>query len=1170
MRHRLCSDSAESEVLTVKSLILVVLAILAGMTVAPALAQKPVTVGEHVKQSFATPHPYPAGDGETQRLVWSDQIFHPGAVYIAPHFARFQLAPGDRVIIRSPDGAQSWTYTGLGKADLGLTEDGFFAVHLKGDTAIVELWAVSPEPGWGYEIDLYGRGYDMDEIRAFWDAGLGEQMNLPEPTDFTRSICTANDSEEAKCYQASEPAIYDRGRAVVRLLQSGASHCTGWLVGCDGHVMTNEHCIGSQSQLDNIDFEWMAEGAICETNCMSSLACPGTIEASGGTMVQFDAPLDYALVLPDTSVGGGTDLNATYGFLQLRDTGAVVGEQMYIMHHPAGWGKHFSFRSTYPLEPNPPFASVISITESACSAGGPPDVGYWADTQGGSSGSAVMGYADHKVIALHHCRGSGFCDDGASPPDDPNRGVPIQDVIADLGANLPSCAACDPPDDPTGLTATPNGANQIDLSWTASAGADSYNVYRAIGSCPRTGYQLIASGIAGTAYSDTGVSGGTTYAYVVRAFDETEGCESFDSNCDDAEATGLCTVAPEFAGLESVTNAGTASCAIDLAWSAAAASCGSNVVYNVWRSETPDFDPGATTPLATCVGGTSYQDTSADFNVEYFYQVRAEDDSGNGAGPCAGGNQDGNTEELSGTAAGPETEIFADDIESGGGNWATSAGPADTGTAPWSIVDTAANSPTHSWFVADEAVVKDQYLDTIAPIAVGPAAMLSFWHSFDTENSFDGGVLEYSTDGGTTWFDILDGDGAGVPANAGRFLTNGYTGAISTSFSSPIGGRQAWEGDGGGFVETTVDLADFGGETVHFRWRLACDTSVSGNGWWVDDARVFSGSECDSGCTTNAECDDGLFCNGSEICDSGLCQAGNDPCDDGVSCTVDSCDEATDTCDGAADDSVCDNGLFCDGAETCDPALDCQAGTPPICDDGVSCTDDTCDESTDSCSNVDNCDDGVFCDGVETCDAVLGCQAGVPACDDGVSCTIDSCDEAADSCDNVADDGRCDNGSYCDGEETCDPALDCQAGPPVDCDDGVDCTDDSCDEGADACDSVPNDANCDDGIFCDGVETCDAAIGCQAGSDPCDDGIGCSDDSCDEAADSCDHIPNDSLCDNGLFCDGVETCDVVLDCQAGTDPCPSQTQACDEPTDMCVDAIFVDGFESGDTSMWNF
>jgi hypothetical protein len=98
---------------------------------------------------------------------------------------------------------------------------------------------------------------------------------------------------------------------------------------------------------------------------------------------------------------------------------------------------------------------------------------------------------------------------------------------------------------------------------------------------------------------------------------------------------------------------------------------------------------------------------------------------------------------------------------------------------------------------------------------------------------------------------------------------------------------------------------------------------------------------------------------------------------------------------------------------------------------------------------------------------------------------------------------------------------------------------------------VANDANCDNGLFCDGDETCDPVLDCQPGTAPdCDDGVGCTDDSCDEGTDSCDNVANDANCDNGLFCDGAETCDPVLDCQPGSDPCPGQS--CDEVGDQCV------------------
>jgi hypothetical protein len=104
----------------------------------------------------------------------------------------------------------------------------------------------------------------------------------------------------------------------------------------------------------------------------------------------------------------------------------------------------------------------------------------------------------------------------------------------------------------------------------------------------------------------------------------------------------------------------------------------------------------------------------------------------------------------------------------------------------------------------------------------------------------------------------------------------------------------------------------------------------------------------DGPCALDADCDDGLFCNGAETCDAGFCQAGTAPsCDDGVGCTADTCNEGSDSCDSTASDALCDNGLFCDGAETCDAVADCLPGTAPDCD-GLGCN-----EAADACQGSD-------------------------------------------------------------------------------------------------------------------------------------------------------------------------------------------------------------------------
>ena len=829
------------------------------LTSAPAWArQKPTTIGEHVEVDLHTSHPYVGSGAPVPQLTWSQEIHHSGATYIAVHFARFQLAPGDYAVVRSPDSTQLWRYEGLGKGDRGLDPGGFFAVHIKGDRAVVELFTaglnLGASPAYGLHVDRYGRGFNPAEIVQFWLDGVGEEMNLPEPPGWQESICTTDDTEEAKCYQASEPVAYDTARAVARLLLNGSAHCTGWLVGSAGHLMTNEHCITSQGQTDDIDFEFMAEGADCATNCASALACPGTIEASGGTFVTDDADLDYALVIPDTTVGGGTDLPATYGYMRLRESGAVLDERIYIVQHPAGWGKRFAMVSSYPDDVTlGGFTYATSLTETACS-GGANDVGYWADTQGGSSGSPVLGYSDHRVVALHHCRGSAFCTTGNPGSDDRNRGVPIEDVIASLGPDLPPNAVCEAPSEPTDLLAVSGGDNQIDLTWTASTpptegGGLTYNIYRAIGTCPQATYKLLADGVVGTSYSDTTASADVDYSYVVRGYIAATECESLASDCADATTTGACTEAPAFDGLQSVSNDGASSCSLTLSWDAASPFCSGGppeVVYNVYRAEPVE---GTLTEVATCVEDTTWTDATVDFGLEYDYVVRAEDATSGGGGACADGNEDTNDVTLTGVATGPDAEVFADDVESGSGNFVFATGVNDPGgTTPWSVVDTTSHSPTHSFFVAEQPSVKDQVVATVASHLVSAGAVLEFWHDFDTEATFDGGVLEYSTDG-STWNDI------GID----RFLEGGYNSVLSTGFGNPLPDRDAWSGDGGGWQRVQVDLADFVGQSLFFRWRFGCDQSVTDVGWAVDDIRIFAGTECAGG---------GLFFDGFESGDT--------------------------------------------------------------------------------------------------------------------------------------------------------------------------------------------------------------------------------------------------------------------------------------------------------------
>jgi len=81
--------------------------------------------------------------------------------------------------------------------------------------------------------------------------------------------------------------------------------------------------------------------------------------------------------------------------------------------------------------------------------------------------------------------------------------------------------------DQTCTTTTADTAHSVNLSWGASTTSGvTYNLYRSQTS--GTSYALVASALTALTYTDTTVASGTTYYYVVTAFDD--GTESTYSN----------------------------------------------------------------------------------------------------------------------------------------------------------------------------------------------------------------------------------------------------------------------------------------------------------------------------------------------------------------------------------------------------------------------------------------------------------------------------------------------------------------------------------------------------------------------------------------------------------------------------------------------------------------
>ena len=156
----------------------------------------------------------------------------------------------------------------------------------------------------------------------------------------------------------------------------------------------------------------------------------------------------------------------------------------------------------------------------------------------------------------------------------------------------------------------------------------------------------------------------------------------------------------------------------------------------------------------------------------------------------------------------------------------------------------------------------------------------------------------------------------------------------------------------------------------------------------------------------------------------------------------------------------------------------------------------------------------------------------------------------------------CDDGLYCNGQEYCDAGGSCQSAASGPCtDDGQYCNgDETCNETLDQCEHA-GDPCSDDGLYCNGTESCNERDDtCDHAGDPCsDDGLWCNgSESCNETSDQCDHVSPPDCSDDGLYCNGTESCNEASDqCGHSGDPCADDgkfcngTETCNETTDGC-------------------
>ena len=182
-----------------------------------------------------------------------------------------------------------------------------------------------------------------------------------------------------------------------------------------------------------------------------------------------------------------------------------------------------------------------------------------------------------------------------SPPLTPTTTIPVPAPLA-----------------PPSLSATPgNGA--VTLTWQASAGATSYKVFRRTDADYNFAAPLAT--VSGTTYTDSGLTNGTTYYYVVQAYGSGGKVSAYSNEVNAVPAP------PPAAPSGLIATAGNGS--VSLTWNAASGA-------NSYKVKRGTVSGGPYTTLPAVVTGLAYTDTGLTNGTTYFYRVYAVNSSGDG------------------------------------------------------------------------------------------------------------------------------------------------------------------------------------------------------------------------------------------------------------------------------------------------------------------------------------------------------------------------------------------------------------------------------------------------------------------------------------------------------------------------------------------------------------
>ncbi len=145
----------------------------------------------------------------------------------------------------------------------------------------------------------------------------------------------------------------------------------------------------------------------------------------------------------------------------------------------------------------------------------------------------------------------------------------------------------------------------------------------------------------------------------------------------------------------------------------------------------------------------------------------------------------------------------------------------------WSVSKKRSFSPERSYYSSDPVNESNIQLTLKNPLALGAnPPKLTFRHWYNTEYTYDGGVLEISTDGGISWKDMQN-----------DILEGKYTASMDAS--TTLARRKAWTGNSNNnFIKSVVDLTPYANQNVLLRFRFTSDLGTNLEGWYIDEIRI--------------------------------------------------------------------------------------------------------------------------------------------------------------------------------------------------------------------------------------------------------------------------------------------------------------------------------------------